>query len=178
MVHFLESNKNVDLVTCTYKQIFIDSDKPSRIIKPDSNIMFKNRIGACFLYTKDIACKVGEYNENLFLLEDYDYWLRISDVGTIRVLDECLYVYRHHFKSLTATKKAQIKKLRFNYQYKKRLKLYLKKKIDKSMLFPFMDYLLMLKERKASKLYFLFKMVFKKPLFLFWEIKHHNSLKE
>lgn len=68
-----------------------------------------NTIGACFLYTQKIAKKVGEYNVNKFLVEDYDYWLRVLLIGKIKHLDKVLYNYRCHSSSLTSTRQNDVK---------------------------------------------------------------------
>ena len=78
--------------------------------KKKASLYFNNCIGACFLYKKDIIKKVGEYNENLFLVEDYEYWLRISEKYDIDRIPRILYKYRTHSKSLTSTRLKDIKK--------------------------------------------------------------------
>lgn len=80
-------------------------------------IYFYNNIGACFLYRRSVLDKIGGYDENLFLVEDYDYWLRIFECdGKIKRIYEPLYYYRRHKNSLSETKKIlinnQIKKLK------------------------------------------------------------------
>lgn len=36
----------------------------------------RDYVRACFLYRRSVAEKVGDYNEQLFLVEDYEYCLR------------------------------------------------------------------------------------------------------
>ena len=109
MVSCLETN-NADFVNANYSNI----DENDNIIKSvytlaDINkLMFGNNIGACFLYTKSIAKKVGEYDANLFLAEDYDYWIRIGRHGKMCHIDDDLYLYRWHEQSLTQTKCKQV----------------------------------------------------------------------
>lgn len=59
-----------------------------------------NFIGASFLYRKEIAEKVGEYNEKFFGAEDLDYWLRIHQITEFGHVDKLLYRYRVHAMSL------------------------------------------------------------------------------
>ena len=67
-----------------------------------------NVIGACFLYRREIMQTVGEYNPDMVLVEDYDYWIRIAKKYQICHLGEKDYFYRRHKKSLTETKRIQI----------------------------------------------------------------------
>ena len=65
----------------------------------------RNFIGACFMYTRKVYETIGEYNPNLFLCEDYDYWLRIFSQFPVSYIKEQLYAYRRHDKALSATHK-------------------------------------------------------------------------
>lgn len=72
------------------------------------HIVNGNVFGASFLYRAETAKQIGDYDVNLFLAEDYDYWIRIYCTGKIKYIDESLYYYRRHAGSLTETKKALI----------------------------------------------------------------------
>lgn len=81
---------------------------------------YGNKVGACFLYRSEIVDSIGGYDPNRFLVEDYDYWLRILfRYGEIRIIKEDLYIYRLHDGSLSEKKKTQVKeelyKLRTKY---------------------------------------------------------------
>lgn len=55
-----------------------------------------------FLYRRSVYERVGDYASDLFLAEDYDYWLRVLASGCrMRPLHESLYEYRRHAQSLT-----------------------------------------------------------------------------
>lgn len=83
----------------------------------ESKIYFENIVRGCFLYKHDILERVGFYNENLFGLEDYEYWVRIyKEYGKIGYIDECLYQYRIHSESLTETRKDNINKIAHNFR--------------------------------------------------------------
>lgn len=60
-------------------------------------------VGACFMYTRKVYETVGEYDPDLFLCEDYDYWLRIFARFEVAYIDKILYAYRRHDKALSAT---------------------------------------------------------------------------
>jgi glycosyltransferase involved in cell wall biosynthesis len=65
------------------------------------NIIFGNFVGASFLYKKEVFEQNKQYNENLFLVEDYDFWLRALVHSQFYHLKEKLYFYRKHGGSLT-----------------------------------------------------------------------------
>jgi len=46
-------------------------------------LMNNCNVGAAFMYRKSIADIVGQYDENTFCAEDYDYWCRIALAGNI-----------------------------------------------------------------------------------------------
>jgi glycosyltransferase involved in cell wall biosynthesis len=55
-----------------------------------------------FLYRRSVYERVGEYAADLFLAEDYDYWLRVLAAGfTLLPIHQTLYEYRRHARSLT-----------------------------------------------------------------------------
>ena len=109
MVNILYSSE-YDMVTAEFN--IYNNDEFIEVIKTDCSVdslSNRNSIGACFLYTQKIAEKVGEYDSNKFLVEDYDYWLRILINGKIAHLNKTLYNYRLHSCSLTSTKQNDIK---------------------------------------------------------------------
>ena len=60
-----------------------------------------NCVGACFLYRRIVHETLNGYREELFLAEDYDFWLRASLAFRLKPLDESLYFYRKHSGPLT-----------------------------------------------------------------------------
>ncbi|MDD7738632.1 MAG: glycosyltransferase [Fusicatenibacter sp.] len=83
-----------------------------------------NFVGACFMYTRKVYEIVGDYDPDLFLCEDYDYWLRIFASFPVTYLDEILYAYRRHEKALSVTHRdgqyeAMEKALLKNFKLKK-----------------------------------------------------------
>jgi glycosyltransferase involved in cell wall biosynthesis len=65
------------------------------------NIIFGNNIGSSFLYRRSVYEKNKEYNENLFLVEDYDFWLRAISHSKFGKVNMALYRYRKHSETLT-----------------------------------------------------------------------------
>ena len=65
------------------------------------NIIFGNFIACCFLYKREVFERNNGYNEKLFLVEDYDFWLRALLHSSYAHLKIPLYRYRKHGNSLT-----------------------------------------------------------------------------
>ena len=109
MAECLKKNPDVVMVYANYTRINSEGAEIESMKSMDVKHVFTgNVIGACFLYTADAAKKVGGYDVNLFLAEDYDYWIRLYEVGKILHMEDDLYYYRIHGKSLTETRKNQV----------------------------------------------------------------------
>lgn len=109
MAKYLDEHIDVGMVYTDYTNIDARDEELGEFIVPDAEYMpFGNPVGACFMYRKEIADKVGEYDASLFLAEDYDYWIRIWRETKVVHLSENLYFYRRHEKSLSETRKEQI----------------------------------------------------------------------
>lgn len=78
---------------------------------PASEILLGNRIGAAFLYRAEVTRTLGGYDEALFGVEDYDFWLRAARRFDFVKLDEDLYLYRRHEASLTDRRALRIHRL-------------------------------------------------------------------
>lgn len=74
--------------------------------KPDGELW--NWAGACFLYRREVHEKLLGYDETLFLAEDFDFWVRALRYFKFKQLKQCLYQYRMHGHSLTATRELEI----------------------------------------------------------------------
>lgn len=66
-------------------------------------IVGSNPVGACFLYSRKVYEVVGEYDPEMTLVEDIDYWQRICIQFEPVCLGEKLYAYRWHDSALTST---------------------------------------------------------------------------
>ena len=109
MVQVLENLPEYGLVYSKVDYILEDEVAATYQISGPSQLYTENVVGACFLYKREILETVGEYDPDMILVEDYDYWLRISKKYKIFYIQESLYQYRYHGKSLTATKYSEIK---------------------------------------------------------------------
>lgn len=110
MVRYLDKNNNAYMV-CAGMEYIDENDTPiGKHVKYDNtNMLLNNVLGACFMYRKKVMEIIGGYDASQFLVEDYDYWLRILfRFGSIHYIDECLYLYRKHNESLSITKKKEV----------------------------------------------------------------------
>ncbi|MBP5460935.1 MAG: glycosyltransferase family 2 protein [Lachnospiraceae bacterium] len=110
MVKCLETDPEAVMVYSDYTTIDSEGNACETVLlnDPEFNVT-GNTCGACFLYTAEIAEKVGKYDSDMFLAEDYDYWLRMLPLGKMIHITDNLYYYRYHSQSLTETKKEVIK---------------------------------------------------------------------
>lgn len=110
MKNYLTVHKNISFVYANYTKINEKGEFVKKIEVGEPEELYKRNVcGACFLYTREIYQKVGDYDINSFLAEDYDYWLRINIYGEIAHIKDNLYCYRSHGNSLTKTKKEEIR---------------------------------------------------------------------
>lgn len=66
-------------------------------------IVGMNSVGACFLYTRAAYKEIGEYDPELTLVEDFDYWQRLYAKYGAVIISNILYEYRWHDGALTST---------------------------------------------------------------------------
>lgn len=100
MLQFLEENQEFSMVCTNFTILYKHKTKLNNTSVKLEDLLNGNSIGACFLYRREILTSIGFYDENKFLIEDYDYWLRIALVKKIAKLEDNLYFYRVHQKSL------------------------------------------------------------------------------
>lgn len=88
---------------------------------PDAPDLAKgNAIGACFLYTRGVFDRVGEYDPALFLNEDYDYWMRIARQFRMKHIAEPLYYFRRDEDSLYCSRFTEVRAGSLLVRYKNR----------------------------------------------------------
>lgn len=68
-----------------------------------------NHIGACFMYTRKVYEEVGEYDPELFLVEDYDYFLRAAQRFRFCHISQPLYYFRRDDDTLYLSRFAEVK---------------------------------------------------------------------
>lgn len=119
MVRALEAEKK-DFVCASCDVIDGDGEIVECIMVNDrakKRIVGSNPVGACFLYTRKVYEIIGDYDPNMTLVEDFDYWQRICAKFPLACISDKLYAYRWHDGALTST----MKKDTFNQTLEKML---------------------------------------------------------
>jgi glycosyltransferase involved in cell wall biosynthesis len=80
-----------------------------------------NHIGACFMYTRRVYEEIGEYDPELFLVEDYDYFIRASKRFHFCHIPEALYYFRRDDATLYLSRFAEVKASDVLVRYKNQL---------------------------------------------------------
>lgn len=93
-----------DIVYSDYESIDEDDNHLRyNYVHSIDKLFFKNVIGCCFIYKRQVFFRNQGYRPNFELLEDYDFWLRAARSFNFFRLNVTLYQYREHSKSLTST---------------------------------------------------------------------------
>jgi glycosyltransferase involved in cell wall biosynthesis len=112
MAAYLEEHPEADIVYSDFSMV----DEEGRVLerweaRPKEVLVGFWGCGACFLYRRAVMERVGDYAEDLFLAEDYDFWLRASISCSLHPLNEDLYLYRYHGASLTETYAGRVRQV-------------------------------------------------------------------
>lgn len=139
MVSFLENNPMYGMIYCDIRHLdengTIQNSEDAREVRC---LYSGSYAGACFLYRKQVAQAVGEYDPSMFLVEDYDYWLRISKQCPLYYLPQCKYTYRVHRGSLSWTREQQVRKQLYRLRQRE-LDYLLQKTDEEETQFLFLD---------------------------------------
>ena len=97
----------LDFIYSDYALMDADGRITGQVTPPaPEGLIFAKEGLPSFLYRRGVYEHVGDYATDLFLAEDYDYWLRTLGSGChMRPLHESLYEYRRHAQSLTDTRR-------------------------------------------------------------------------
>ena len=101
MIDYLVAHPKLDLVNANMTAIKNDSVLHQADTGKIEEIKDHNPVGACFLYKREVYEKIGDYNEDFILAEDYDYWIRIWRSFKIGHVNKSLYIYSVNESSLT-----------------------------------------------------------------------------
>lgn len=111
MYQALKSNTGAQFVFASCRIIDENGKEIEYIMVDESSkkkIVGMNPVGACFMYTRKAYEEVGDYNPELTLVEDFDYWQRLyAKYGAIAIKD-ILYEYRWHDGALTSTMRKDV----------------------------------------------------------------------
>lgn len=112
MLAHLQANPGVDVVYANYT-VIDEAGAPKKVGPPGAgpmaDLLVRNVVGACFLYRRQVQEQLGGYAEDLFLVEDYDFWLRASTRFQFTFLNEDLYLYRWHARSLSLQQRDNVR---------------------------------------------------------------------
>lgn len=86
--------------------LMVDDHGRERLFQcgPPERLEQHTTIGLCFMYRAEIAEQVGEYDPELYLAEDYDYWLRMRKHTKLRWLPRVLFTFADASDTLTHTR--------------------------------------------------------------------------
>ena len=103
MAGVLNEEPGVDFVYTDYWMMDAEGKVlyPGRVEAPEG-LDQDNYVGHCFLYRRAVYASLGEYRAAYFLVEDYEYWLRVREHFTMKRLNTPLYYHRRHPSALTA----------------------------------------------------------------------------
>lgn len=107
MIHALET-QNKDFVFASCDVINAEGEIVETIAVNDHSLKMlvgSNPVGACFMYSRKAYEVTGDYDPELTLVEDFDYWQRIAVRFLPICISEKLYAYRWHDGALTSTMK-------------------------------------------------------------------------
>jgi glycosyltransferase involved in cell wall biosynthesis/radical SAM superfamily enzyme YgiQ (UPF0313 family) len=110
-VSFLESHPKCALVGSSYYVIDEESNIKSHIdVLTESSqikagLKSQNWFGhGSVMIRKSALLKVGEYDEQFRYAQDYDLWLRLSEIYDIANIKEALYLWRHTTQAISQNK--------------------------------------------------------------------------
>jgi len=105
LVEAIESDSEIALVFPDYFNVDKHGEPLNQVQRHnfDANVSLLDQPahGACTLISVDILRKVGGYDEEFTRQDGYDLWLKISHLYTVRNVNEPLFFYRQHGKSIT-----------------------------------------------------------------------------
>jgi glycosyltransferase involved in cell wall biosynthesis len=109
LARVLAEQSNVDFVFADYA-IIDDAGRTVRQVRAQEplELLAGEATIPCFLYRRAVYEQLGGYAEDLFLAEDYDFWLRVLlSSHCMTNLHKPLYEYRRHERSLTDKHRGQ-----------------------------------------------------------------------
>lgn len=121
-VRYLDANPDKGLVTACYAAFSLKTGEQLYEVHhpdPQLNLPLFNCVCYAFMYRREVLETVGGYDESLFLVEDYDYWVRIWQKYPVGKIYRVLYYTGVGNDTLTLSRKKEISeklvKMRLRY---------------------------------------------------------------
>jgi glycosyltransferase involved in cell wall biosynthesis len=110
-VNYLDANPDKGLVTACYAAFSLKTgEQLYEVHHPDPQLHLPlfNCICYAFMYRREVLETVGDYDTTLFLVEDYDYWVRIWQKYPVGKIYKVLYYTGVGDDTLTLSRKKEI----------------------------------------------------------------------
>lgn len=110
-VNYLDANPDKGLVTACYAAFSLKAgEQLYEVHHPDPQLYLPlfNCVCYAFMYRREVLETVGDYDTTLFLVEDYDYWVRIWLKYPIGKIYKVLYYTGVGDDTLTLSRKKEI----------------------------------------------------------------------
>lgn len=116
LIRARDNHPDADIIHADYRVIDTRGVEQTKVVTgPASDLLVENTIGCCFLYRRGVDDHLNGYDETLFGIEDYDFWLRAHRAGfAFHHVNSAPYLYRRHEGSLTDTRARKIQSLLYN----------------------------------------------------------------
>ena len=114
---FLESHPDYGLVGCATKRIDCNGDYLQTVVPPSSDLEICKKlfqlnpiVHGTVVARKSLIYAVGGYREHFITSQDYDLWMRLSEISFLSTLPNPLYMRRMHSQSIgSRERRSQIK---------------------------------------------------------------------
>ncbi|MBO7629132.1 MAG: glycosyltransferase family 2 protein [Bacteroidales bacterium] len=110
-VSYLDNNPDKGLVTACYAAFNLKTGEQLYEVHhpdPQLHLPLYNCVCYAFMYRREILETVGDYDTTLFLVEDYDYWVRIWQKYPVGKIYKVLYYTGVGDETLTLSRKKEI----------------------------------------------------------------------
>ena len=110
-VQYLDANHDKGLVTACYAAFSLKTgEQLYEVHHPDPQLYLPlyNCVCYAFMYRREVLDTVGDYDTTLFLVEDYDYWVRIWQKYPVGKIYKVLYYTGVGDETLTLSRKKEI----------------------------------------------------------------------
>ena len=110
-VNYLDANPDKGLVTACYAAFSLKTgEQLYEVHHPDPQLHLPlfNCVCYAFMYRREVLETVGNYDTTLFLVEDYDYWVRIWQKYPVGKIYKVLYYTGVGDDTLTLSRKKEV----------------------------------------------------------------------